>query len=119
MTEPRFTRAAACVLLVFGLAGGLAAQNAASNPYLEAGIPASDREWHGADYTRTSEILSAGKVALPRLSDPFGAALLDRLTSTANFSLNRNRELPVEARLGDYLAIQQGTNEVLNPLPDR
>jgi hypothetical protein len=118
MTEPRFSRAAVCVLfLVFGLADGLAAQtaqNAASNPYLEAGIPASDREWHGADYARTSEILSAGKVALPRLSDPLGAAVLNRLTSTENFSLNRNRALPVEARLSDYLAIQQSANEVLN-----
>jgi hypothetical protein len=115
MTKPRFSRAAACVLLLaFGLAHGLAAQNAVSNPYLEAGIPASDREWHGADYARTSEILSAGKVALPRLSDPLGAALLNRLTSTENFSLARNRSLPIEARFGDYLAMQQGANEVLN-----
>lgn len=115
MTEHRFSRTAACaLLLVFGLAHGLAAQKAASNPYLEAGIPASDREWHGVDYARASEILSAGKVALPRLSDPLGAALLNRLTSTENFSLNRNRDLPVEARLSDYLAIQQGANKVLN-----
>jgi hypothetical protein len=115
MTKPRFSRAAVCVLLlVFGLAHGLAAQNAASNPYLEAGIPASDREWHGADYARTSEILSAGKVALPRLSDPLGAALLDRFTSTENFSLDRNRSLQIEARFGDYLGVQQATSTVLN-----
>jgi hypothetical protein len=114
MTEPRFTRAGRAFLLILGLAHGLAAQNAASNPYLEAGIPASDREWHGADYVRTSEILSAGKAALPRLSDPLGAALLNRLTSTENFSLNRNRALPIEARLGDYLAIQQASSEILN-----
>jgi hypothetical protein len=96
------------------LARGLAAQAPSTNPYLEAGIPASDREWHGADYARTSEILSAGKVALPRLSDPLGAALLNRLTSTENFSLNRNRALPVEARLSDYLGVQQATSTVLN-----
>ncbi|MES1244004.1 MAG: hypothetical protein ABUT39_20545 [Acidobacteriota bacterium] len=115
MAQLRFLRAAACVFpLAFGLAHGLAAQKVASNPFLEAGIPASDREWHGPDYTRTSEILSAGKVALPRLSEPLGAALLGRLTSTENFSLDRNGALPIEARLGDYLAIQQGTNKVLN-----
>lgn len=114
MTENRFARTGACILLlVFGLAPALAAQ-AHSNPYLEAGIPASDREWNGADYFRTSEILSAGKVALPRLSDPLGAALLNRFTSTDNFSLDRNRSLPIETRLGDYLGIQQATSTVLN-----
>jgi hypothetical protein len=114
MTQHRFSRAAASLLLVFGLAPALAAQNTAPNPYLEAGIPASDRVWQGSDYARTSEILSAGKVALPRLSDPVGAALLDRFTSTSNFALHRNLSLPVEARLSDYLSVQQGTSSVLN-----
>lgn len=106
---------AVCVLLlVFSLAPALAAQNAAPNPYLEAGIPASDREWHGADYARTSEVLSAGKVALPRLSEPLGAALLNRFTSTDNFALHRNLSLPIEARLSDYLGVQHGTGSMLN-----
>lgn len=114
MTKHRFTRAAAYLLLVFSLAPALAAQNAAPNPYLEAGIPASDRVWQGADYARTSEVLEAGKVALPRISDPVGAALLNRFTSTDNFALHRNRSLPIEARLSDYLGVQQGTSSVLN-----
>lgn len=114
MTQHRFTRAAAYLFLVFSLAPVLAAQNAAPNPYLEAGIPASDRVWQGVDYVRTGEVLSAGKVALPRLSDPVGAALLDRFTTTDNFSLHRNLSLPVEARLSDYLSVQKGTSEVLN-----
>jgi hypothetical protein len=114
MTKHRFTRAACVLFLVFGLAPAFAAQEAALNPYLEAGAPASDRVWQGADYARTSEILSAGKVALPRLSEPLGAALLKRFTSTDNFALHRNLALPIEARLSDYLGVQQATSTVLN-----
>ncbi len=90
-----------------------AAPVAASNPFLEAGIPAASREWAGPDYVRTAEVLGAGKVALPRHSDPEGAALLQRLTSTDNFSLHRNKSIALPVRMEDFLQVQQGANSLL------
>lgn len=90
-----------------------AAMAADSNPFLEAGIPAAGREWGGPDYVRTAEILGAGKVTLPRYSDPKGAALLQRMTSTDNFSLHRNKSIALSVRMEDFLQVQQGANSLL------
>lgn len=67
------------LMIVLLFASQLAATAVAeTNPFLEAGIPATTRTWSGPDYERTAEILTAGKVALPKVSDPRGAALLQR-----------------------------------------
>lgn len=88
------------------------AQDARSPPYVAAGIPGVTREWTGADYTQTFRVLSAGSVTLPRFSDRHGAILLGRITSTDNFSFHRNRSLPIQSRLQDYLALQQSVSSL-------
>ena len=80
--------------------------------YLEAGIPAPSREWTGGDYERTLQVLSVGKVALPRFSDRHGEAILTRLTSTENFSFHRNRTLPLQARLEDFSKLYQNASSL-------
>jgi hypothetical protein len=86
---------------------------AETNPFLEAGIPPATRTWSGPDYKRTIEVLTAGKVPLPRFADPQGAALLRRMTSTDNLSLQRDKRVPLSARLQDFLQVQQEANELL------
>jgi hypothetical protein len=83
------------------------------SPFLAAGIPAPSREWHGSAYEQAAQILASGSVALPRLSDAQGAALLQRITSTANFSYHRIRDVPIQARIEDYVRLLQGTNSIL------
>ena len=84
-----------------------------SNRFLEAGIPAVSRGWTGPDYVRTSEVLGAGKVALPKFSDPEGAALLRRVTSTDNFKLHHDKTIALPTRLGDFMQMQQGASSLL------
>jgi hypothetical protein len=87
---------------------------AETNPFLEAGIPAATRTWSGPDYERTVEVLTAGKVPLPRFADPQGAALLQRMTSTDNLSLQRDKSVSMSGRLQDFLQVQQGTGNLLS-----
>jgi len=88
------------------------AQEEKTNSFLEAGIPAASREWLGSDYALTFQILSSGKVALPRFSEKDGAALLRRITSTENFSLQKNQTIPLQVRLGDYTNLLQGAGSL-------
>jgi hypothetical protein len=90
-----------------------AATAADSNPLLEAGIPAPSRSWSGPDYARTNEVLAGGKVALPRYSDPAGAAVLRRLTSTDNFSLHYDKTIALPTRMEDFLELQKGASSLL------
>ncbi len=91
----------------------LAVSQTPPNPYLEAGIPAVGRAWSGPDYQRAAEILASGKVALPRLSDPQGAALLGRMTSLENLALERDPKLSLQSRLEDFVPLQQGASALL------
>jgi len=102
---------AIAILLAAHLAVAAVAE---TNPFLEAGIPATTRTWSGPDYERTVEILAAGKVPLPRLADPQGAALLGRMTSTENLSLHLDKSVPLLARLEDFLQIEQGAGKLLS-----
>ncbi len=86
---------------------------AATNAFLEAGIPAADREWRGSDYMLAAQIFTDGKVTLPRFSDEQGSLLLERLTSIENFSFQRNKTLPFGSRMEDYLNLTQGANSIL------
>jgi hypothetical protein len=89
---------------------GLAAE---TNVFLEAGIPTADREWRGTDYRLAAATFAATKLPLPRFSDKHGKAVLARLTSLENFSFHRNRTLPIDARLSDYINLLDGANAVL------
>jgi hypothetical protein len=111
-------RSALLAVLTLCLALGAPAEARAqskpqSNRYLEAGIPAVSRAWSGTDYERAVEILSSGKIGLPRFADPQGAALLRRMTSTENFTLQRDKKLPMQTRMEDYLKMYQGSASLL------
>jgi hypothetical protein len=84
-----------------------------SNPYLEAGIPATDRLWAGPDYERAAAVLQTGAVPMPLYSDPDGADVLNRLFSVENFSLSRNESLPIEPRLNDIQSIASGMGSIM------
>jgi hypothetical protein len=95
------------------LAAHLAVAQAPPDPFLAAGIPAVSRAWSGPDYQRAAAVLAAGKVPLPRLSDPQGAALLGRMTSLENLALERDPKLSLQARLEDFIPLQQGASSLL------
>jgi hypothetical protein len=95
-------RALMALFLLFPVTN-LAADSA---PPEDPGLPALSREWHGADYQLVSDALSRGTLPLPRLSSQTGAALLKRLTAPENLTFQKNRTLPVESRLQDFLAMQ-------------
>ena len=80
--------------------------------FVEAGLPAISREWMGDDYVRAAEVLAAGKVQLPHLSDAQGRLLLQRLTATENLSFCRNRTLPLEQRLDGLFKLMGGSNAI-------
>ncbi len=54
------------LVAALGLALPLAAA-AQTDPFLEAGVPATTRVWSGPDYQRAAEVLTAGKVRSPSL----------------------------------------------------
>jgi hypothetical protein len=101
------------IAILFGVHLAVAAV-AQTNPFQEAGIPAATRSWTGLDYARTVEILTGGKVPLPTFSDSQGAALLERMTSTDNFSLQRDKSAPLSARTADFLRVQSGASGLLS-----
>jgi hypothetical protein len=86
---------------------------AESNIYLEAGVPATNREWTGPDYARTSEVLASGKVELPTYDDEAGKAVLDRLTSTENLALAKEPTIAAEMRVNDSIMMLSSTNALL------
>jgi len=103
--------AAAVIALTASLISDFA--GAESNVYLEAGVPATNREWTGPDYARTSEVLASGNVVLPTYDNEAGKAVLDRLTSTENFALAKEHTIAVEARINDSVMMLTATNALL------
>ena len=89
------------------------AQATKSDKYVEAGIAAASREWHGSDYARAYQTLASGGVPLPKFSENEGARLLQRMTALENFSFHRNRSIPLQTRFEDFLMLVQGANSVL------
>lgn len=88
-------------------------QPLSANTYIDAGAPAPDREWRGTDYESFIGLLAGGKVPLPKLSDPEGAAVLKRICSTDNLSLARNENLPLQARTGECMTILQNLSQLI------
>lgn len=99
------------VLIVFSAAAFGA--NLTVNDYVDAGLPAPSREWQGADYLRTVQVLSIGQIDLPRYSEDAGAKLMERFVSLDNLSFYRNRSVPLQNRLGDFINILQGSNNLM------
>ena len=106
-------RSALLAVLALSLALGAPAVRAQSNRYLEAGIPDASHVWTGGDYERAVQIFSSGKVSLPRLADPQGAALVRRMTSTENFAFHHNKGLPLQSRMEDYMKMYLGIPALL------
>jgi hypothetical protein len=100
-------------VILFSLQLTVFAQATKSDKYVEAGIPAASREWFGSDYARAYETFASGRVSLPRFSETQGAKLLERMTSIENFSFHRNRSIPLQTRMEDYLRLMKGANSVL------
>src|ERR1051325_4646770 len=94
---PNFFR----LLAMFAILLGSSAFADDTNIFRKAGIPSPDREWMGFDYTLAGKALASERVPLPRLSDPEGKKLLDRITSTNNLAFSRNKSLPVQIRITD------------------
>jgi len=81
--------------------------------YLAAGASASDREWRASDYRVLLKLIREKKVPLPYLSDPDGQKILRRFCALENLSFGRNRGLPLETRLQDFLTLHQGTAQMV------
>ncbi len=86
---------------------------ATGNKFVVGGIPATDREWNGQDYLLVFQMIQTGKVLLPVLTDKDGLAVITRLTTRKNFELNKNKSIPVNLRLQDFLQLMQGQNGIL------
>ena len=91
---------------------------AESNIYLEAGVPATNRESTGPEYARTSEVLGSGKVELPTYDDEAGKAVLDRLTSTENLALVKEPTIAAEVRVNNFIMMLSSTNALLKQYLD-
>lgn len=76
-------------------------------------LPATDRQWSGADYEQASEALASIKGPLPSFSDERGSELLHRITSLENFSLGRDQRIPIKVRITDYASLYKGTSSIL------
>ena len=135
--DPRLLLLAACLLLTLGCPDPAPQHetptpDAAPSPqpsppppdaslplesYLEAGVPAPDRSWSGADTARAASALTklaqANPRQLPRYESPRSGALFSRLVAADNLDLYRNTSLAIEQRLGQGIECLQATNELL------
>ena len=84
---------------LLGIMWALAISAHAQNRYVEAGAPAPDRIWSGADYEAFARLLTSGAVKLPTLDDPDGREIFTRLVNPANLELYRSQEVPALTRL--------------------
>lgn len=86
--------------------------------YIEAGLPAHDRNWSGGDMTRAATILMAIAQTdmghLPRYRSQLSGAAFERLTANENLDMYRDRRLPLEQRLPDALSFMQSGNQILS-----
>lgn len=121
--------AIACfVLLVCCSAVGSAAEVTADAPalpiapdeslpvskFIEAGVPATDREWTADDYQRLAGVL--GNVAkdsprkLPRFESKNSDAIMRRLVNAENFHVLHDRNLTLNMRLSQGMMLLQASS---------
>lgn len=85
--------------------------------YLEAGVPAHDRNWTGSDMQQAAEAL--GKLTkedaalLPRYQSPQSGKLFERITSAENLDLYQNEQSPIEVRVHEAILLMQSSNQIL------
>jgi hypothetical protein len=85
---------------------------AEANVFVEAGVPATDREWTGTDYKLALATLATTKLSLPHFREKDGRAVLERMTAQENFSFHRNKTLPIEARMLDHVNLVQAMSAI-------
>lgn len=86
---------------------------AEGSPFLNAGMPAADREWLGSDYMTASKLLQSGKSPKPLLTDEAGRELFARITHQDNLQYYRNKNIPIFIRFQDFIQLQQSLNIIL------
>jgi hypothetical protein len=86
---------------------------AGANVFVKAGVPATDREWSGTDYKLALATLAATKLSLPLFREKDGRAVLERMISQENFSLQRDKTLPMESRMLDHVNVIQAMSAIL------
>jgi hypothetical protein len=79
---------------------------AEEDAYLRAGVAATDREWRAADYKNLVALVAEKKVPLPNLTDDDGTKILKRFCSVENLSYERDKTLPLAARMQDAFELQ-------------
>lgn len=84
----------------------------ASNKYLEAGIPSSDRIWSGADYLETATKFSNRDVDLPTKTDVVSDALFNRIISKSNLELYNQKNISIGFRFKEYYDMFNGLNTI-------
>jgi len=84
----------------------------AANKYLEAGIPASDRQWNGVDYLEAADKFSKGIVDLPTMADKEGTALFKRIVSVSNLELCKGKTTSPEIKIKTYMGILAGAQKI-------
>jgi hypothetical protein len=84
----------------------------ATNKYLEAGIPASDRQWNGTDYSEAADKFSKGLVDLPTMADREGMILFKRIVSISNLELCKGKNTSPGTNLSIYAGILVGSQKI-------
>ncbi|QDT28221.1 hypothetical protein Enr10x_35610 [Gimesia panareensis] len=85
--------------------------------YLDAGVPAHDRNWTGSDMEQAADALSeiakqnAGQ--LPRYQSLQSGKLFDRIIAADNLDLYQNQLSPIEVRVHDAIILMQSSNRIL------
>ena len=81
--------------------------------YVAHGMPATDRDWNGAEIETFARVIRSKVVPLPRLSEKEGAEQFRRLVSEANFGLARDTAIPLDGRIPDFLRFIQAQRDIM------
>lgn len=86
----------------------------AANRFVELGAPAPDREWSGRDYVDFADVLQSGRFkGLPKVTEPEGREILERVVNVENFGMIRNELLPLVQRMQYCGELSKGLNDVV------
>jgi hypothetical protein len=99
------------VFLLLGVAAFVPADTV--NDLVAKGCPSPEREWQAKDYATVKELLANATIPLPRTDSESGKVVLRRLVDAGNFAFHRNRELPLEARVKDFLSLMDSTQGIM------
>jgi hypothetical protein len=94
-------------IFIVGLAAFISASGA------EAVFPSPDRTWSSKDYKQAAQIISSNKNRLPKLYQPDGAKLFERIVSTNNLGLLWNKQISAKIRVGECLHLSAAVGEII------